>query len=669
MADRITPGWMRKGVRTVLNHEPICFMRRRGGWFVDDVAVGEISHSEETVKKLAAAGVDVYIVHGYKGFGLEFEKREHGRLRRLREHCTKHGVRLGTYCQVATIVLETMQSDYPDAPNWIQKDAHGHPNFYNTQTYRNFPCFHNDDFKAYYKTVIKYLVEEIGTDLLHFDNLIDQREPYACRCDRCAAAFTEHLVSKYTDSALAERRFGHARLRFIKPPVWHPDDHPYMADLVVNPVVQEWEEFRCLTIKGFIEEMSDYVTSLNPEVGVEANCGSIPESNRYRSSATYWPHLAPHVDLIYNESEGRMPRVNPNGTLGANVVGYKMGRTLGVGIWGGGNFETETDLEKTIGERLAFSPDYSFALGVFDRYQRVYERYNAFYRENQAFYHGREQVRDVMVLDSVYTHRTDSLRSRYSVLLAVQTMLQSGIPFAIGFDDALANLDGVKVLFLADQECLSDEQCRRICAYVRNGGGLVITGDTSRYDDWHRVRAAWGLAEMFGWKKECFGSVEPMARESVYIGIPRPGREGERREFGAGRAVYLPSILPEILPEASFKALRQECWTLPGNREEILGAISWACDGRLSARLHAGRYCCAEFMRDPLTGKRVFHIVNFDRTQPARNVRIETGESPPAELRARVPGHARELILTPVENDPASFEIPEVEHYCLVFEC
>ena len=668
MEKRPAPGWMSKGLRAVLNHEPVFFLRRRGGWFADADAVRDVSYGEESVRKLAAAGIDIYVVHGYKGFGLEFEKKEHWRLRKLREYCTRHGVRLGTYCQVATIVLATMRPDYPDSPNWIQRDAHGRPNYYGWQTYRNLPCFHSEGFREYYRGVIRYIAEDIGTDLFHFDNLIDQREPYACRCERCAAAFTEHLVSKYPDPAMAEERFGYADVGIIEPPVYHPECDPQDVPVVVDPVVQEWEEFRCLTMKGFLEEISDYVWSLNPEIGVEINSGSIPDMNRYRSCATYWPYLARHTDIIYNESSGQMPRVNANGVLGSNIRGYKMGWTLGVGVWGGGNYNDEAHVRKTIAERLAFSPDFYFTPYAFDTYADVYERWNRFHADNESLYHGKEQIRDVAALRSVYTHRADSLRSRLSALVAEQALIESGLPFCIGFDDLLDDLDGVRVLVLADQECLSDAQCERITRYVERGGGLVMTGDTSRYDEWRRVRFQWGLGALFGWRKRAMNEVAPSPGDGAYVRLAKQGPECARREVGAGRAVYIPTILPAELPAIERKLITQEHWALPENVSEFLDAILWASGGRVSARVHAPLHCCAEFTRDTRTGKRVFHVVNFNIGEGARQVRIEINENPPAALRLRSIEVEGESALRPVDRAAGVFEIPEVADYCVVFE-
>lgn len=55
-----------------------------------------------------------------------------------------------------------------------------------------------------------------------------------------------------------------------------------------------------------------------------------------------------------------------------------------------------------------------------------------------------------------------------------------------------------RVLILPDTACLSDAQCQIIREFVRNGGGLVASGETSLCDEIGRPRADFALKDLFG---------------------------------------------------------------------------------------------------------------------------------------------------------------------------
>jgi hypothetical protein len=68
------------------------------------------------------------------------------------------------------------------------------------------------------------------------------------------------------------------------------------------------------------------------------------------------------------------------------------------------------------------------------------------------------------------------------------------------FDDSLTpeRLAPYPVVVLANSTCLSDAQCDALGAYVRGGGTLLATGESSLYDEWGNRRENFGLAELFG---------------------------------------------------------------------------------------------------------------------------------------------------------------------------
>src|SRR5581483_1609094 len=59
-------------------------------------------------------------------------------------------------------------------------------------------------------------------------------------------------------------------------------------------------------------------------------------------------------------------------------------------------------------------------------------------------------------------------------------------------------LSRYKVLFLSNSACLSTKQCDNIRSFVRNGGTLIATYETSLFDEFGRRRESFELADVFG---------------------------------------------------------------------------------------------------------------------------------------------------------------------------
>src|SRR5580704_9331381 len=118
-------------------------------------------------------------------------------------------------------------------------------------------------------------------------------------------------------------------------------------------------------------------------------------------------------------------------------------------------------------------------------------------------------------------------------MLFEQSLIQGKIPFVIILDRHLADLSAYKVLVLADQDALSDEQVASIRNFVKAGGSVVATGRSSLMNEWRLVRPKLGLADV--------------------LGVDQPPERGKeniplRKEHGAGRAVYIVSVEPAVEP-------------------------------------------------------------------------------------------------------------------------
>jgi hypothetical protein len=81
-----------------------------------------------------------------------------------------------------------------------------------------------------------------------------------------------------------------------------------------------------------------------------------------------------------------------------------------------------------------------------------------------------------------------------------QALVEARIPFEMVHDRLLdpERLRNLRVLVLPNIAALSDAQCAQLREFVRAGGGLVATFETSLYNEWGARRKDFGLGALFG---------------------------------------------------------------------------------------------------------------------------------------------------------------------------
>jgi hypothetical protein len=81
-----------------------------------------------------------------------------------------------------------------------------------------------------------------------------------------------------------------------------------------------------------------------------------------------------------------------------------------------------------------------------------------------------------------------------------QALLEARVPFEKVHDHLLdaVHLAPFKLLVLPNIAALSDGQCRQLKEYVQRGGSLLVTFETSLYDEWGMRKKDFGLAELLG---------------------------------------------------------------------------------------------------------------------------------------------------------------------------
>jgi hypothetical protein len=114
-----------------------------------------------------------------------------------------------------------------------------------------------------------------------------------------------------------------------------------------------------------------------------------------------------------------------------------------------------------------------------------------------------------------------------------QALVEARIPFEMVHDRLLdaAHIDQFRTLILPNLAALSDAQCEQLRQFVKRGGSLVATYETSLYDEWGVRRRDFGLSDLFG--LSATGPVEGPVRNS-YLHIEKDPRTGAYHPLLAG---------------------------------------------------------------------------------------------------------------------------------------
>jgi hypothetical protein len=640
------------------SHEDYLFTVRRGGQSLDAREGYERAQSEEVIQRLKSQGVEVFHTHLYKGFGMEAEKAEMEDARRVAEIAHRHGLRVDSYIQWNTMMYETFFAEEPRAKDWIQRDISAKPIllvYGYQQSFRYRPCFANQNYLDYLKRIVRYAVEEVKTDFIHFDNFDLNPEPDSCHCPVCVEGFRRFLREKYSATGRRER-FGFENVDFVNPPQWNAQNLPQRMQIIFDPAIQEWVDFRCETMARALRQMAEYTKSLNPEVAIECNPHGITGGNRAWEAGLDHARFLKSTQVFWTEEENT-PGLTADDRLITKIRSYKLARAFDNILLA---YIAGHPLEAA--ECLAFNQTIGY--GGKDPVRPHILQYIAFYRRYRDFFAKTQDLADVALLRSYASITYNNASAQLSAILAEQALIQARIPFDLIFDEHLAGLSKYRVLVLPDSECLSDSELAAIRRFVEKGGGLIAIGQAGLYDEWRRVRRTAGLEGLIDGQQRARGYEERVGRGEM-SGQP------VRKEIGQGRSVYLPSLpFDGSLPEMeNYFSIGNRFWKRPKNWQDLASAIGWAAKDNILVQIGGPEYLVANLVCQPDKRRMMLHLVNYDARRAALTRAIE--------VTCRVPGPAKEvLLISPdmtqtqdleLKNEPTAvtFLVPPVKVYSI----
>lgn len=643
--------------------EPI-FFRRVGGQSTWEEADYHREHTEAAITKLKDMGVTLVTIDFFKGFGLEAEKDHIDLARQLAAMLHQQDIRVGLYVG-STVAFETFLLEAPDAQEWFVPDYLGRPVVYDGQSFRKRVYFMHPGYVEYMKRVVRVGVEDLKADLIHFDNTSLQGRPEIFQHPMAVKDFREYLQGNYSAAEL-KQRLGFSDVRYVIPP---KIDWP--VRVIEDPLFQLWTAFRCRRVNEYYAVMERFIRGLNPATVLYCNPSSgLSGTNTIWFQGISYPGICPQVDIVRTE-ERNYAEVTPEGILVSTIRSYKMGSIMGTQISaytaGTGHYGGKGTGTAAMAESMAFNRQSIGSVGGILDAPEIPEgqkRYIQFFHQNFDYYKGVQNIADVGVLYSYASMGFNNDRPWVSFMLFTQALIQSQVPFDILFDEHLKDLSKYRVLVLADQESLSDDQMELVRKYVKQGGGLVATEQSSLYTERRLRRPDFGLKDLFKVSAPPWQGTNPPIKDVDITPV--------QNLIGQGRAVYIPSVRPAT-PKPPVVPMSSRYWKLPLNWEELIEGVKWAAAGRLSLEVKTpdSLALVAELIEQPEKDRRLVHLINYAGAQGKTIDPVEVSAAIPQGKRVQEvtlltpDGPPTRTVTAKTEHEYVHFTVPGLRTYTL----
>ena len=492
--------------------------------------------------------------------------------------CKQAGLRVIAYVPLNHPFMDATSKD-PRYQEWSKKFADGSPMI--TEHY-GFAKYFEGCLNSPVRDVIRALVREVLTqypvDVMYFDGpyqgMQNAKEP--CQCRHCQAAYQKRfgrgVPTKQDDVQYVEWMANEvviAFLREIREMIRATRDVPVLFNDTSLLSKREWRNRAIPVVDGFMFEAAETPEDklFNLQLG-------------HSTGKTIWTYVGTHTQ--YNREHMKSDRTRGWFTYpvesqellldGATAIAG----SAGMKYWGL--------------SRFFYMPQGPLAYES-GRYVKESFDLSARYRDLFAAAAARP-VAGVMVGDQTI----DWFAGKHFVAKGYDNYYHGAwqVMKDLGYDaepflDYLTKpeqLARYKLVWLANAACLSDAQCAMLRDYVKGGGALIATHLTSVADEHGKMRASYGLADLFGAK---FANVEPVEIPDLYLKLPsgellpqdpqsmrfsatgdvlaETVDRGHRANLGPamvrnGPAIYIGSGLEAIYVETRMKRLREFLATL-----------------------------------------------------------------------------------------------------------
>ena len=697
-SDRLHAAWLVDAPVVAGGWEPPLYLRRdKGGdaWEWEEPCREQ--HSPAAFRAMADEGVTTFITYYHKGMGGEVTADERADVKRQVAELHRLGMRAGVYFRIDNVFPETFFLEIPAARNWLLKTENGTTPNVTGRPYRKRVCRNHPGYRRYAAKVLRHAVRAIGADIVHLDGFHGYGERETCHCPHCQRKFQAFLQKRWSGRPeAARRRFGFPRLDGVAiPELGSGNRREATAERIIDPILQEYIRFRCEDWAEFHRFVMSVVAAAGgDDVEVVLNCGVFSYQNTVAGMGLYLPLIDPRRTMIFIE-DPHYPRFCDGNLLCHRIRDYKTAAALGLPCIAYCSAQSGDAASDAAFQDLASAESMAFNGGMVGHVKTAGDVNSsgptpeesirraalfAWRRRNRDLWDGARSACEIGVLRDCASMAFDCFPPWRETMLVEETLIRRQIPFDLVFDETLAKAvdDGLKVLVLAGQSCLSDALVERIAGFVAAGGRLLITGAAgSRTEDAIRRRQnalirALGLAASGG-----AGADEPSAGtagEAIPANFDMATSDSAARTglgdvwpveptlftgvLGKGEVAYIPGVVPAVEKENWHPTWRAAAkggyevsgeiadpdrwgikqypycnWRLPKNAGQITDAIR---------RLHAAPFIvdapdtvAIEWRRLAAPGAEAVHFVNYDNTYTVEgaSVFLREGRYARAEFR------------------------------------
>jgi hypothetical protein len=596
----------------------------------------------KTADRLDKQGIRFAITSGLIGAGLKDEWCEIENNRALSAALRAKGIRQIFYLNtIGMMHHEIFRKEVHESVDWTQRLPNGEfVTYYGDKEFR-VPCLNNDDLLTYTKNQIRTVMKELKPDGIFTDNF--GYYSYTCHCQSCQKKFREYLKKHYPDAASRKARFGAPdALDAVKPPLFQAlgsgvaQTQIPESNLIVDPVAQEWVRFRCQRLGDVAAEYDRVIKDCNPQAIWFINYlyGGTPGLNCAVFHGSWPADVYPNADLISAEVSGP-PQWSAGGVAKGRTLTMKVTKHFGIPL-------STCYFQGSVlanWKRLFLAEGMAFNTAPMDLCGDIWRDdppgwmrdYLNFYQAHRKLVGRAPTVADCAVLHNFETLSYCTTYPQESLVLCEQSLVQGGVTFDIIFDQDINQLQKYRCLVLANVVAMSQKTAEKIAGYVRNGGSIVVTDDTSALDE-----------RMLPWSGQWAAQKSHRLAELLGLGSQWGTSQLLLKDVGKGKVAVIPAVNRPWSTEAARGEARQEVATMsrstgshshgPGmpmvlgveslspNHAEILKAVDYALGGARTIHLQAPKEIISEVTQN---ASGIFvHLLNWNEAKPVDQVKV-----------------------------------------------